>query len=646
MKKTLFLLASLGLSSGAYAAVGDTLNLVYGDAGGDNNGYNNGYLAEGVSGYFSYGYAYPDVKTSTRFYDSTKGWSEIKANSAGDSRMCWAHTAGNMIQYWQSYYGVFYKDENKALPYGSDYSRTVNPSLGASYTLEEDPLRLNTTKTLITVGFNSSDTGGRVADATNYYFTRHQSGAGFFSEYFGAVDNGVSNTEGQTATVTAVNDQAALTSALLSAMGISKLGDGSYKQTEAGLIAHLNVGAGEGSSFSAHTLTCYGFTLDANGNVNSLVYADSDNYKLSGIASSEGIGTMYGGIPSLEQAFVKVENGKIMLYTDAACTSKLTYGTENHYYLGGITQINTPEVLQNMLAEYSDVANEAQVWNGNSNEWKAQVTTTEELPTESTGWDVLVDGDNIAEEHRDYYHTYSTDGRNVLFGDHAAEGNRSVTITGTVSAGHIEIAAEGYQFKKGMDGAIASGADMTVRSGASLDSEVALSLGDLELEQGALLSSTETITVTGAFITTLQEMSTFALRDAVVPSASVDADLDLSMATAITLNTAVDMNGHDLLLSTQTPITISLSEVDGSILFIENIGTLTVLTMEGITEVVAEGTDLTQYFSITSTDGTDLSGYSLVYADGALAMSIVPEPATASLSLLALAALCMRRRRK
>lgn len=643
MKKTLFLLAALGVTSGAHAAVGDTLNLIYGDAGGDNNGYNNGYLAEGVSGYFSYGYAYPDVKTSTRFYDSTKGWSEIKNNSAGDSRMCWAHTTGNMIQYWQSYYGVFYKDKNKALPYGSDYSRTVNPSLGASYTLSEDPMRLNTTKTIITVGFNSTDTGGRVVEGTNFYFTRHQSGGGFFSEYFGAVDDGVSNTEGQTATVTAVNDQAALTSALLSAMGISKQGDGSYKQTEAGLIAHLNVGAGEGTAFSAHTLTCYGFTLDANGNVNSLVYADSDNYKLIGIAASEGRGDMYSGTPTLEQAFVKVENGKIMLYTDAACTTKLDYGTQNHYYLGGITQINTPEVLQNMLAEYSDVANEAQVWNGNSNEWKAQVTTTEELPTESTGWDVLVDGDNIAEEHRDYYHTYSTDGRNVLFGDHAAEGNRTVIINGTVSAGHIEVAAKDYRFEKGTDGAIAAGADMTVRSEASLDSEVALALGDLELEQGALLSSSETITVSGAFLTSLQESASFGLRNAVTPSVSVDADLDLREATSITLNTAVNMNGNDLFLSADTPITISLLQVDGTILLFENIGTLSVA---GITEEITQGMDLTQYFTITSTDSADLSGYSLVYADGALSMSIVPEPATATLSLLALAALTMRRRRK
>lgn len=738
MKKTLFLLAALGVISGAHAAVGDTLNLIYGDASGDNNGYNNGYLAEGVAGYFSYGYAYPDVQTSTRFYDSTKGWSEIKNNSAGDSRMCWAHTTGNMIQYWQSYYGVFYKDKNKALPYGSDYSRTVNPSLGASYTLSEDPMRLNTTKTIITVGFNSKDTGGRVVEGTNFYFTRHQSGGGFFSEYFGAVDDGVSNTEGQTATVTAVNDQAALTSALLSAMGISKQGDGSYKQTEAGLIAHLNVGAGEGTAFSAHTLTCYGFTLDANGNVNSLVYADSDNYKLSGIASSEGIGTMYGGIPSLEQAFVKVENGKIMLYTDAACTSKLAYGTENHYYLGGITQINTPEVLQNMLAEYSDVANEAQVWNGNSNEWKAQVTTTEELPTESTGWDVHVDGDNIAEEHRDYYHTYSTDGRNVLFGAHGMNGRTSpqtITVSGTVTPGAITVENGGdYHLKAGTGAAIAGTGDVAVNNGGKLSSELnfgtrainvasgghftyamtadtvlrgqisgeegsivqfrnssstgdvtysyattdwrlasntvnaikgTLVVGDasdsratnvdffsaydgdlfvenLVLYENASLNTADKTVVTGTYssLRGLQSAATFSVRAAATAPVLKDS-LDLTKAHTLVMETATNLNSNKLLLSTSKILTLQmeLSELEDNVLFTN----VSAVMVDGLDTTVTTW-DATAFFS-----GENMQNYDLVFANGNVSLvyaPMVPEPTTATLSLLALAALSMRRRRK
>ncbi len=626
MKKTLFLLAALGVTSGAHAAVGDTYDLTQ------------GFIADGVAGTFTNGVLAFDKNSllnSTRFYDSQKGW--VSGSSYGDSYMCWAHTASNMIQYWQSYYGVFCKGDVSSLPYGSDYKRqlynVMNPSNSPVIT---DPMRLDVMKALYNSGF--SNMGGEVATGTNWFFTWVDSQGGYYSEYFGAIHNGQSNPLGHTATITGVNSLSTLKSALLPALGLEE-SNGTYTQTESGLIAHLNVTDGA----NPHTLTCYGLTTNADGSIKSLIIADSDDCRLPSYEGTQGsTGTSGTYTPKATQLYVKVdENGKLMLYSDAACTTPFISGYA--YYVSGITQINTPEVLQNMLAEYSDVANEAQVWNGNSNEWKAQVATTEELPTESTGWDVLVDGDNIAEEHRDYYHTYSTDGRNVLFGDHAAAENRTVTINGTVSAGHIEVAAKDYRFEKGTDGAIAAGADMTVRSGASLDSEVALALGDLELEQGALLSSSEIITVSGAFLTSLQESASFGLRNAVTPSVSVDADLDLREATSITLNTAVNMNGNDLFLSADTPITISLLQVDGTILLFENIGTLSVA---GITEEITQGMDLTQYFTITSADGADLSGYSLVYADGALSMSIVPEPATATLSLLALAALTMRRRRK
>lgn len=75
----------------------------------------------------------------------------------------------------------------------------------------------------------------------------------------------------------------------------------------------------------------------------------------------------------------------------------------------------------------------------------------EELPTASTGWDINVDGEAIAEENRGYYHTYATEGRRVLFDDHASEGQRSVTIEGSVAASHIDVAAAGYEFKSGTD---------------------------------------------------------------------------------------------------------------------------------------------------------------------------------------------------
>lgn len=673
MKRTLFILALSALSlSSAHAAVGDVVS------------GNGTYIADGiVVSSVGTGYLQTSRSGSTRLYDSAKGaeWAVSSSGQKQDSNMCYLHATANAIQYWQSYYGVFAKPQagsyydydsgfaeyspEKPLPYGR--IGTEAPSASDSSTdYVPDGRRLEVARDMYLTIPNSSqqprNQGGYFGWVTEWFFRGADkwpdgtgyidlsaggslpNTGGYYANYFGdgthfkedisytTVSSEYRAAHASTpgmATDTPFGDAdiQAVKELLLQGFGVK---DG--VQTQSGLITCI--GTNNSASGNGHVITCYGFTTNADGTLKSILIADN-NDNISSVNSA------------LKELFVKVQNDRIELYTNAALTRAYNTSGSGVNFITAVSFINTPEVLQNMLTEYSDVANEAQVWNGGSSVWNVQQTSTEVLPTESTGWDVHVDGDNITAEHRGYYHTYSTEGRNVLFGDYAAAGNRTVTINGTVSAGHIEVAADGYAFKMGTDGgAIDAGADMTVRSGASLDSEVELALGDLELEQGALLSSSKTITVSGAFLTSLQESASFSLRNAVTPSASVDANLDLSMATSITLNTAVDMNGHNLLLSAQTPITISLSEVDGSILFFANVGTLSVLTIEGITEVITPGTDLTQYFTITSTDGTDLSGYCLVYADGALAMSIVPEPTTATLSLLALAALAARRRRK
>lgn len=678
MKRTLFILALSALSlSSAHAAVGDSINpagkVIY---------HVDGVKMSASYGTTSYNYASVVQAESTRLYDSNKGgpWTGSYSNGTEyDSLMCWTHVATNSIQYWQDVYGVFYKDTGNMSATGSGSARELPNGYISTESIREngyDAVVNNARELNIAKVFYNSwkNTGGSFDDAADWFFkadsttnpwdangqwtyaTPHPSKdydssfscgtpGGYYSEYFGDGNSKrdafvTINAADQTSAVNstfAYTDREALKQALLAGLGFTRQDDGSYVQTQEGMLAAL--------SLSGHVLNCYGFTTDANGTLNTVLIADGDN-----------------GTTRLQELSIKEVNGKLVLYkSDSSAYIK------SSTYIDGVSYINTPEVLQNMLKEYRSL-DEAAVWSGTSSEWSTQVDVVDsEIADASTGWDVHVNGDNIDAKHHDYYHGYALEGRNVLFDDHAVAGNRTVTINGTVSAGHIEVAAEGYRFEKGKDGgAIAPGADMTVRSDASLYSEVELELDDLELEQGALLSSSEaitvkgaleleqgallsstkTITVEGAFLTSLQESASFSLRNAVTPSVSVDADLDLTMATSITLNTAVDMNGHNLLLSAQTPITISLSEVDGSILFFTNVGTLSVLTIEGITEVITPGTDLTQYFNITSTDGADLSGYSLVYANDALSMSIVPEPTTATLSLLALAALAARRRRK
>ena len=721
MKKTLFLLAALGVTSGAHAAVGDTYDLTQ------------GFIADGVAGTFTNGVLKFDedsLLNSTRFYDSQKGW--VGATRYDDSYMCWAHTASNMIQYWQSYYGVFCKGDVSSLPYGSDYKRELyNKMSSGSSPVITDPMRLNVMKALYNSGF--SNMGNEVATGTNWFFTWVDGQGGYYSEYFGAIHNGQSNTLGQTATITGVNSLSTLKSALLPALGLEE-SNGTYTQTESGLIAHLNVTDGS----NPHTLTCYGLTTNADGSIKSVIIADSDDCRLpsyEGIQGSTGTSGTY--TPKATQLYVQVdENGRLMLYSDEACKTPFISGYS--YYVSGITQINTPEVLQNMLAEYSDVANEAQVWNGSSNEWKAQVATTEELPTESTGWDVLVDGDNIAEEHRGYYHTYSTDGRAVVFGAHGMNGHTStqtITVSGTVTPGAITVENGGdYHLKAGTGAAIAGTGDVAVNNGGKLSSELnfgtraikvasgghfaysmtadtvltgqisgktgsivqfrnssstrdvtysynmsdyrlasntvnaikgTLVVGDasdsratnvdffsaydgylavenLVMYENASLNTAGTTVVTGTYsrLRGLQSAATFSVR-AAATAPVLKESLDLTKAHTLVMETATNLNSNKLLLFTSNSLTLQmeLSELEDNVLFTN----VSAVTVDGLDTTVTTW-DATTFFS-----GENMQNYDLVFANGNVSLvyaPMVPEPATATLSLLALAALTMRRRRK
>lgn len=641
MKKTLFLASLLCLSPCSFAAVGDTVNPTY------------GFIAEGVGGYFYDGSFSLSVTSSTRFYDSTKGWAGN--NYTADSAMCWAHTTANMIQYWQSYYGVFYKG-GKALSYGSDYTRDINT--GFSTKTITDPMKLNLYQTFYN---HFSNSGGTINNGANWYFTYTNDNAGYFSEYFGAYSYPNQPLTSTITELTSSSSMADFTNALLSSLGVSKQSDGSYKQTESGLIGHINIGypttnsAGYATT-SNHTLTCYGFTLKEDGTLKSIIYADSDDESFTQSIISDP-----GKQPKLTQVYVgKGTDGLIRMYTDEACSEQWTLNTGNDYRIGGITQIKTPEVLKKMLAEYSDTTNEAQVWNGGSTTWSTQTADINELPTESTGWDVYVNGADIAAEHQDYYHTYAIDGRDVEFGSHAAEGNRTVTINGTVAANNITVSAVGYEFVAGTNAKIDGAGMLRLTDGASLSTELDLGeraaiigngatltgkgltqmrFSNLTLEGNATLGTTTdaVITVTGNFQTVASGSASYALMRSIVPEASINADLDLTNADSISIENIVNMNQHDLYLSSTTPLTINLTANSDIIPIFTNIGDL---HLDGVS--VALGTDMSELVNFTNFD--TFANYSLIYSDHALSL-IVPEPSTISLSLLAFASLVIRRRR-
>lgn len=660
MKRSLFLTYFCLAASSAVAAVGDTIDptgkLIY---------HIDGVKMSTTYGTASWNYSFVVQAESTRLYDSNKGGPWTGSYSEGteyDSLMCWTHVATNSIQYWQDVYGVFYKDTGNMAATSSGSARELPNGYMSTENIEEldSKVHVNNARELhiAPVFYNSwKNTGGSFGEAADWFFKADSTTnpwdangqwtyanphpgkdyddsfscgtpGGYYSEYFGngnsdrdafVTINAAAETSAANATF-AYNDREALKQALLAGLGFTRQDDGSYVQTQEGMMAAL--------SLSGHVLNCYGFTTDANGTLNTVLIADGDN-----------------GTTRLQELLIKEENGKLVLYrsSSAAYINASTY-------IDGVSYINTPEVLQNMLKEYRSL-DEAAVWNGKETNatWQTQVDVVDsQIANEKTGWDVLVNGDNIDTKHHGYYHGYALEGRKVLFDDHADADHRRITINGTVSTPHIEIAAAGYEFVKGSDGAITDGADLVIRSGAGLHSGVTLNLKNLSLEFGATLSMAEAadrITVFGELHVAKNPLSAFTMRSTIQPSACIDADLDLTAATNITLEGAVDMNGRTLMLGQNTVITLNLDALAGNeIPFFTNVG---VLEIDGVGKI-ENGTDLTEVLNITYA-GNTLPGedvFRLLYTENGTLTLQIPEPATTALSLLGLCGVAMRRRRK
>ncbi len=601
-----------------------------------------------------------DRKTSTRFYDSNKGASWLGSYNTGEKKdvnMCWAHTATNAIQYWQDIYGVFYNDKGNMAANGSNSARELYNGVysqeavtdydaplvnGAYQTIELDNVKEMNVSKAFHDGW--SDLAGKFVEGIDWYFrcdsstpksdascwTQASDGAlqcygsfrigGYYSNYFGNHD---SETPAYINSSIKYADLETLKRELLPSLGLSMQEDGTCVQTQEGLLSALSIAYVDPTSGATygHAINCVGFTLDDSGKIESLLITNGDD-----------------GIVQMERLYLKVEDSKIKLYRADGENWK------NHeWYLRDVSYINTPEVLQNMLVEYRS-SDEALVWNGGAGEWKTQQGSND-LPGESTGWDVFVDGDNIAEEHHGYYHSYGVKNRHVRFDGHG-EGKSVVTITGMVAPGNIEVAEGAYRFKKGVDAAIAGGGKLIIRKGASLTSELELVGRAMELEASSRLDAPHVVVV-GDF-KALQSAASFSLREAVVPtSAEVVASLDLTSATALTMEISVDMVGKSdvLSLTRGVVLTMVLREDVENYLF-SGIEVLNIDSVQQDSFVdVAEN-----YFA--AGELTDLAGYNLVYAADAGTLMLVhsslsiPEPSSSMLSLLGLSVLLQYRRRK
>ncbi|MBQ4613902.1 MAG: hypothetical protein IJB31_03125, partial [Akkermansia sp.] len=393
-------------------------------------------------------------------------------NLTYDANTCWYNVASNVLQYWQSCYGVFASD----IVYGYTYNKDYADDLGGTQSLKLGMYFYD----------NWNNTGGNLQMAATWYLQGtedddYYSGGslvnkgkgGFYYQYFGDADSTQYTYADEIA-------PASMADVLADHLGMEKQKDGSYKVVRHGQLADLSVHHYSGSYRYGHALTLYGFSVDDKGMLESVHVTNSDDqtYKLF---------TLY----------VKYVDGEYRLYEDAACKNLWTYA-EYDWQIESVSSIKTPALLQQMYADYTS-ADTPQVWTGKQSTWKAPQAYSigEALPDATTGWDVKV-GDK-------YFHAYAEAGRKVRFDDHAKDGK--VAVQGIVNTPEMILANNSMNYAFSGSGSSSIRADKLTVLGSANTSIANVSLsgntawiqhGSLELGKNSKMNYTTAVFESGA----------------------------------------------------------------------------------------------------------------------------------------------------
>lgn len=410
--------------------------------------------------------------------DATPGGTPFYTNLTNDAETCWYNASSNILQYWQDYYGVFYRGSgdagngNTTLPDGYTYDTKYLDALGGTQSLRIDMLFYD----------NWANVGGNISMSAGWYLAGDTSdpsltgnaGGGFFKDYFAAPsDSYVVKYEPDGLSLTEIKEM------LVSGFGLTQGADGTFSQQTPGQIVSFDINSV--SKGTGHAIACYGFTLDAEGQLSSVLIANSDDM-------TYGLETVY---LSADEA------GQVFLYKDAECTERWDYANQGDWRVDQIGYIKTPASLQNMYAQYADADNPL-VWNGQRQgglTWTAAdaAASSGDLPTEATGWDVYVSQGQFS----GYYHAYADASRPVEFGDHGMGGN--VTVEGAVSARKVILSGQGvsYSFSGSSSGSASITTDLLHQTGGGTNTFTNLSVnattttvdsGRLVIGEGAVLT--------------------------------------------------------------------------------------------------------------------------------------------------------------
>lgn len=463
-----------------------------------------------------------DIQHSTRFYDNGKGayWTETYStpykgaeklyketgdfsfmgelegrinapekgisvysfsNLTDDSGTCWYNSSSNILQYWQSYYGVFYQGKDidgndSELVHGHTYNREYAPTLGGTQSLKIDMLMYDSIPNM----------GGDLCCLSEWYFlgddwhgvTKEGApAAGYFADYFADnyydyfdeyLDTGLLSVHQKLNNDSEIDyrhDLNGLTDVdryVKAAFGADKDSSGNWQATEVGSLLYLGITSFKGG----HALTCYGFETDENDVITSLYVTNSDDrlytlFKLKLQEEEDGVVYMYK------------ENGQ-----------RWDYAGATDWHIDELEWIMTPTSLKQLYSEYSR-PDTALLWTGEGETW-AHSQYVDDIPDSSSGWEVQI--------NKTAYASHYYDNRIVRFDDTATK--TSVTMSGALAPLQVQIdnSSKAYTFS-GTEGAtldtpelVKSGTNTATFTGVDITAEqVKVGTGALLLGQNASL---------------------------------------------------------------------------------------------------------------------------------------------------------------
>ena len=334
-----------------------------------------------------------------------------------DMDTCWYNASSNIIQYWQSYYGVFYQGTEQ-LTHGYTYDRKYAQKLGGTQSLKLDMLMYE----------SYPNEGGDFCYLAEWYFLGDdvfdtlKEGApagGYYASYFrqNYYDNrdeymskgylGVHmklNQESSNPPYRDIPGLSAVDGYVKSAFGAQEDENGNLTATETGSLLYLGIGSAAGG----HALTCYGFETDESGTVTSLYVTNSD----------DRLYTLFK-VDLVEEA-----DGSVYLNQNG---SRWSYSGYSDWKIDELEWIMTPTELKDMYAEYSSRETPL-TWTGGAGKWE-QPEYIDDLPTASSGWTATAKGKA--------YDSHYYDDRIVRFDDTAT--GKDVRMSGSLSPYKVQI---------------------------------------------------------------------------------------------------------------------------------------------------------------------------------------------------------------